>query len=65
MCWKERLRELQKSVRLHVTFSDTVAQKQQHTLWCGKVDDVSVLLEHIDLLDCLDGLDVQLLQRRL
>jgi hypothetical protein len=26
------------------------------------VDDVSVLLEHVDLLDGLDGLDVHLLQ---
>jgi hypothetical protein len=26
------------------------------------VDDVAVLLEHVDLLDALDGLDVQLLQ---
>jgi hypothetical protein len=32
------------------------------TLWCGKVDDVAVLLEHVDLLNGLDGLDVQLLQ---
>lgn len=27
-----------------------------------EVDDVAVLLEHVDLLDTLDGLDVQLLQ---
>lgn len=26
------------------------------------MDDVSVLLEHVDLLDALDGLDVQLLE---
>lgn len=26
------------------------------------MDDVSVLLEHVDLLDSLDGLDVQLLE---
>lgn len=26
------------------------------------MDDVAVLLEHVDLLDTLDGLDVQLLQ---
>lgn len=32
------------------------------TLWCGKVDDVAVALEHVDLLDGLDGLHVQLLQ---
>ena len=36
--------------------------------WCllttgvGEVDDVAVLLEHVDLLDALDGLDVQLLE---
>lgn len=35
------------------------------TLWRGKVDDVAVALEHIDLLNRLDGLRVQLLQRRL
>jgi hypothetical protein len=29
------------------------------------VDDVSVALEHVDLLDRLDGLDVQLLERGL
>jgi hypothetical protein len=29
------------------------------------VDDVAVALEHVDLLDCLDGLDVELLERRL
>lgn len=33
-----------------------------HTLWCGEVDDVSVALEHVDLLNGLDGLDVELLQ---
>lgn len=26
------------------------------------MDDVAVLLEHVDLLDALDGLDVQLLE---
>lgn len=29
------------------------------------MDDIAVTLEHVDLLDCLDGLDVHLLQRRL
>ena len=29
------------------------------------MDDVAVLLEHVDLLNGLDGLDVELLQRRL
>ena len=32
------------------------------TLRSGKVDDVSVLLEHVDLLDGLNGLDVHLLE---
>lgn len=31
----------------------------------AKVDDVAVLLEHVDLLDRLDRLDVHLLQSRL
>lgn len=33
-----------------------------HTLGSGEVDDVSVALEHVDLLNCLDGLHVQLLE---
>ena len=33
-----------------------------YTLRSTKVDDVSVLLEHVNLLDGLDGLDVHLLQ---
>lgn len=33
-----------------------------HTLGGGEVDDVAVGLEHVDLLDGLDGLSVQLLQ---
>jgi hypothetical protein len=32
------------------------------TTGVGEVDNVAVLLEHVDLLDALDGLDVQLLQ---
>lgn len=35
------------------------------TLGCREVDDVAVALEHVDLLDGLDGLDVQLLEGRL
>jgi len=27
--------------------------------------DVSIFLEHVDLLDCLDGLNIELLERRL
>lgn len=32
------------------------------TLGCGKVNDVAVALEHVDLLDSLDGLHVKLLE---
>lgn len=32
------------------------------TTGVGEVDDVAVLLEHVDLLNALDGLDVQLLE---
>jgi hypothetical protein len=32
------------------------------TLWSSKVDDVSILLEHVDLLNCLNRLDVKFLQ---
>ena len=35
------------------------------TLWCREVNDVSVALEHVDLLNSLDGLYVELLQRSL
>ena len=35
------------------------------TLWCREVDDVAVALEHVDFLNSLDGLDVQLLERGL
>jgi hypothetical protein len=35
------------------------------TLWCREVDDVAVALEHVDLLNSLDGLDVELLERTL
>jgi len=32
------------------------------TLGCGKVNDVAIALEHVDLLDSLDGLNVELLE---
>lgn len=32
------------------------------TTGVGEVNDVAILLEHVDLLDTLDGLDVQLLE---
>jgi hypothetical protein len=35
------------------------------TFWGGKVDDVTVRLEHVDLLNGLDRLDVELLERGL
>jgi hypothetical protein len=35
------------------------------TLRSGKVDNVAVLLEHVNLLNRLDGLHVHLLERRL
>lgn len=41
------------------------AGRGQHTLWCGEVDDVSVRLEHVDLLNGLDWLDVHLLENGL
>lgn len=31
----------------------------------SEVNDIAILLEHVDLLDCLNWLDVELLQRRL
>lgn len=37
----------------------------KHTLWCGEVDDVSVRLEHVDLLNGLNWLDVHLLENGL
>lgn len=38
---------------------------RERTLWCSEVDDVSVRLEHVDLLDGLDWLDVHLLENGL
>ncbi len=35
------------------------------TLRCCEVDDISILLEHVDLLNGLNGLDVHLLERGL
>lgn len=37
-------------------------QRVRHTLGGGEVDDVAVGLEHVDLLDLSDGLDVHLLE---
>jgi hypothetical protein len=36
-----------------------------HTFRSSEMNDVSVLLEHVDLLDRLDGLDVKFLERGL
>lgn len=35
------------------------------TLWCREVNNVAVTLEHVDLLNCLDWLHIELLQRGL
>jgi hypothetical protein len=37
-------------------------ERKGPTLGCREVDDVAVALEHVDLLDSLDGLDVELLK---
>lgn len=37
----------------------------QHTLGVGEMDHIAVLLEHVNLLDGLDGLDIELLERSL
>ena len=39
--------------------------ERQRTFGSGEVDDIAIFFEHVDLLDGLDGLDVQLLQRGL
>jgi hypothetical protein len=38
---------------------------RSRTFGSSKVDDVAVLLEHVDLLDGLDGLHIELLKRSL
>ena len=35
------------------------------TFWCGEGNDLTVLLEHVDLLNCLNWLHIQLLQSAL
>jgi hypothetical protein len=40
----------------------TVTGRWERTLWCREVDDVAVALEHVDLLDGLNRLDVELLE---
>lgn len=37
-------------------------KKGVRTLGVGKVNDVAVLLEHVDLFNALDGLDIELLE---
>lgn len=37
-------------------------KKGVRTLGVGKVNDVAVLFEHVDLLNTLDGLDIELLE---
>lgn len=34
----------------------------ERTFWSGEVDDITILFEHVDLLDGLDGLDVEFLE---
>jgi hypothetical protein len=36
-----------------------------NTLWCREVNDISVRLEHVNLLNGLDGLDIELLESSL
>lgn len=50
---------------MQVALPSNRLQRDVHTLWCREVDDVSVGLEHVDLLNGLDGLDVELLERAL
>lgn len=38
------------------------SQEKNRTLWCSKVDDVAVRLEHVDFLNGLDRLDIKLLE---
>jgi hypothetical protein len=35
------------------------------TLWRREVNHIAIALEHVDLLNCLDGLHIELLERRL
>jgi hypothetical protein len=36
--------------------------QEWHTFWSSEMNDVPIFLEHVDLLDGLDGLDVQFLE---
>ena len=52
---------------IHVSVTDSFscqlfAASRIRTLGSGEVDDVAVVLEHVDLLNSLDGLSVELLQ---
>jgi hypothetical protein len=53
------------STSILALFGRPRAVKGEHTLWCSEMDDISVLLEHVHLLNALDWLHVHLLQRRL
>ena len=37
----------------------------ERTFWSGEVDDITIRFEHVDLLDGLDGLNVEFLERGL
>lgn len=43
-------------------YSGTGIGDRRFTFWCSEVNDLTVLFEHIDLLNCLNGLHIQLLQ---
>lgn len=57
MCW-----EMGKRLGQARPGPDLTPTGTRHTAGSTEVDDVAVLLEHVDLLNSLDGLDVQLLE---
>lgn len=65
-CWRVPLRGLhfckKRSAGVLITKITNSASVRIRTLWCSEVDDVSIGLEHVHLLNCLNGLHVQLLK---
>lgn len=51
--------------RMSMTVAAGEGKRHYGTFRCRKVDHVAVALEHVDLLDRLDGLHVELLERAL